>query len=55
MSLESLQMSELEKEFRLIAHSGYPSLGNPALIHFEPEDVKLLGVGCLRAAGPASR
>lgn len=34
----------------LIAHPGYPSLENDALVHFEPKDVKTLGVGNLRAA-----
>jgi chitin disaccharide deacetylase len=34
----------------LIAHPGYPSLENDALIHFEPKDVKLVGVGKDRAA-----
>ena len=34
----------------LIGHPGYPSLENDALVHFEPKDVKTLGVGNLRAA-----
>jgi len=34
----------------LIGHPGYPSLENDALIHFEPKDVKTLGVGRNRAA-----
>jgi hypothetical protein len=34
----------------LIGHPGYPSLENDALVHFEPQDVKTLGVGRLRAA-----
>jgi YdjC-like protein len=34
----------------LIAHPGYRSLENDALVHFEPKDVKTLGVGNLRAA-----
>ena len=34
----------------LIAHPGYPSLENDALVHFDPKDVKPLGVGKLRAA-----
>jgi predicted glycoside hydrolase/deacetylase ChbG (UPF0249 family) len=34
----------------LIAHPGYPSLENDALVHSEPKDVKTLGVGRLRAA-----
>jgi predicted glycoside hydrolase/deacetylase ChbG (UPF0249 family) len=34
----------------LIAHPGYRSLETDALVHFEPKDVKTLGVGNLRAA-----
>lgn len=34
----------------LIGHPGYPSLENDALVHFDPYDVKTLGVGKLRAA-----
>jgi hypothetical protein len=34
----------------LIGHPGYPSLENDALVHFEPKDVQILGVGRLRAA-----
>jgi hypothetical protein len=34
----------------LIGHPGYPSLENDALVHFEPKDVKTLGVGRHRAA-----
>jgi predicted glycoside hydrolase/deacetylase ChbG (UPF0249 family) len=34
----------------LIGHPGYASLENDALVHFEPKDVKTLGVGTLRAA-----
>ncbi len=34
----------------LIGHPGYPALENEALVHFEPKDVMLLGVGKLRAA-----
>ena len=34
----------------LIGHPGYPSLENDALVHFDPNDVKTLGVGKLRAA-----
>lgn len=34
----------------LIGHPGYPSLENEALVHFDPKDVQMLGVGRLRAA-----
>ena len=34
----------------LIAHPGYPSLENDALVHFAPRDVQTLGVGRNRAA-----
>src|SRR5713226_4221176 len=34
----------------LIGHSGFPSLENDALVHFEPKDVQVLGVGRHRAA-----
>jgi hypothetical protein len=34
----------------LIAHPGYPSIENDALIHFAPGDVQTLGVGRNRAA-----
>lgn len=34
----------------LIAHPGYPSLENDALVHSEPKGVKMLGAGKLRAA-----
>ena len=38
----------------LIAHPGYPSIENDALIHFEPKDVQTLGVGRNRAAETAA-
>jgi hypothetical protein len=34
----------------LVGHPGFASLENDALIHSEPEHVKVLGVGRLRAA-----
>jgi predicted glycoside hydrolase/deacetylase ChbG (UPF0249 family) len=34
----------------LIGHPGYPSLENDALVHFDPKDVQMLGVGKNRAA-----
>lgn len=34
----------------LIAHPGYPSIENDALVHFAPQDVQTLGVGRNRAA-----
>ena len=34
----------------LIAHPGYPSLENDALVHSDPNDVQALGTGRLRAA-----
>ncbi len=34
----------------LIGHPGFPSLENDALVHFEPKDVQVLGVGKNRAA-----
>jgi hypothetical protein len=34
----------------LIGHPGLASLENDALVHFEPKDVQVLGVGRLRAA-----
>lgn len=34
----------------LIAHPGYPSLENDALVHFEPKDISPLGVARHRAA-----
>jgi len=34
----------------LIGHPGYPSLENDALLHFEPKDQQVLGVGRHRAA-----
>jgi hypothetical protein len=38
----------------LIAHPGYPSIENDALVHFEPKDVQSLGVGRNRAAETAA-
>ena len=38
----------------LIAHPGYPSIENDALIHFDPRDVQTLGVGRNRAAETAA-
>jgi hypothetical protein len=38
----------------LIAHPGYPSIENDALVHFEPKDVQRLGTGRLRAAETAA-
>jgi hypothetical protein len=34
----------------LIGHPGLPSLENDALVHFEPKDVQVVGVGKNRAA-----
>jgi predicted glycoside hydrolase/deacetylase ChbG (UPF0249 family) len=34
----------------LIAHPGFPSVENDALVHFEPKDVQTVGVGTNRAA-----
>jgi hypothetical protein len=34
----------------LIGHPGYHSLENDGLVHFEPKDVQLLGVGRMRGA-----
>jgi len=38
----------------LIAHPGYPSIENDALVHFDPKDVQTLGVGRNRAAETAA-
>jgi predicted glycoside hydrolase/deacetylase ChbG (UPF0249 family) len=49
-ALEQILRSLTPGVHLLIAHPGYPSLENDALVHFEPKDIPPLGVSRHRAA-----